>query len=168
MKSELLCFTYVLQNCVSRMRCRVRLIYSNTCVHHAASYHAGIPARLTGVLHWNQDKSVCPDGDASPDCGNHNWVEAYLDGEWCFLDEAGDGRVNHGWFYPGNSDHQVPNTRNHSIYSSSYAPAKLLDASLYPSTSFPIDHYPLAWDIHYEGVHGWDNTVQYINHTFSS
>lgn len=34
----------------------------------------GIPARMAGVLTWNHVR------------GNHNWVEAWCDGEWKMLE----------------------------------------------------------------------------------
>ena len=44
----------------------------------AALRSVGVPARVAGVPHWLKGPDVCPQGDASPPCGNHNWVGTLL------------------------------------------------------------------------------------------
>jgi hypothetical protein len=61
------------------------LVHSNSSctglsVFLVAAYRSvGIPARVAGVPHWLKGPSICPDGDESPDCGNHNWGERNYD-----------------------------------------------------------------------------------------
>lgn len=48
----------------------------------------GVPARVVGINTWNRASG-----------GNHNWVEAYFDGRWNFIDSApGESNWNHAWF----------------------------------------------------------------------
>ena len=75
----------------------------------------GIPARVAGVPHWVKDKTQCPDGDASPACGNHDWVEAWADGAWHVVDPLGSLSLDQGWFLPAASK-QIFNSVNHSVY----------------------------------------------------
>merc|ERR1712098_547479 len=75
---------------------------------------------------------VCPDGDADPPCGNHNWVEVWTGGAWSFVDEDTSNPLNKSWFFPADTNDQVPGSRNHSIYASSWK-----------STG---NWYPMVWD----------------------
>lgn len=48
----------------------------------------GVPARVTGIAVWNR-----------PEGGNHNWVEAYFDHQWNFIDAVpGVTWWNTAWF----------------------------------------------------------------------
>jgi len=48
----------------------------------------GVPARVVGIAKWNRDEG-----------GNHNWVEAYFDGKWNFIDAVpGTTTWNSAWF----------------------------------------------------------------------
>jgi hypothetical protein len=47
----------------------------------------GVPARVVGVAEWNR-----------ADGGNHNWVEAFFDGQWNFIDAVPpSGRTEAEW-----------------------------------------------------------------------
>ena len=130
----------------------------------AACRAVGIPARVAGVPHWDKGSETCPDGDADAACGNHNWVEVWVDGEWAFVDQDGNKELNTGWFYPGDTGFQQPGTTNHSIFSSSWAPPSTLPAELYPNSSPSVaedEHYPMVWDWGYTGVPAWDVTLRY-------
>eukprot|EP00948_MAST-09A_sp_MAST-9A-sp1_P001196 g1196.t1 len=128
----------------------------------------GIPARVAGVPHWNLGKQTCPDGDASPSCGNHDWVEVYLADQqrWAFVDPAGSLTINSGWFYPSHTKFQVhttgPSISNHSIYASSYASLSWQEKhlKLYP-VSFPVTHFPMVWNWTNNEVGGWERTLWY-------
>ncbi|CAD7929275.1 unnamed protein product [Amoebophrya sp. A25] len=84
----------------------------------------GIPARAAGVAHWNRGNSSCPDGDASPNCGNHNWVEVWNGTQWHFLSpapqEGGPKPLDQGWFFPNPIDTLRPLNGNHSLYATSW------------------------------------------------
>jgi hypothetical protein len=48
----------------------------------------GVPARVVGIAEWNR-----------PDKGNHNWVEAWFDDRWNFIDAVpGERNWNEAWF----------------------------------------------------------------------
>lgn len=48
----------------------------------------GVPARVVGIAQWNR-----------PEGGNHNWVEAWYNGKWNFIDAVpGVTTWNTGWF----------------------------------------------------------------------
>lgn len=48
----------------------------------------GVPARVVGINEWNR-----------PEKGNHNWVEAWFDNKWNFIDAApGETEWNNAWF----------------------------------------------------------------------
>lgn len=131
----------------------------------AALRTVGIPARIAGVAHWNKGKVICPNGDADPPCGNHNWVEVYIDGGWNFIDQdSGSQTLNSGWFYPEDTNYQVPHSANHSIYASSWSNLDYLNKMFYPKSSAISNykgHFPLAWDWNNTSVHGWDVTNLY-------
>merc|ERR1712232_1348444 len=124
---------------------------------------AGIPARVAGVPHWNKGPKICPHGDEDADCGNHNWVEVWVDGQWHFLDQHGEKNVlDQGWFYPNDVRFQVPNTKNHSIFSTSWAPTHLLEnENLYPFNK-AVKYFPMVWDWENKNVKGWDSTLFYL------
>jgi len=101
----------------------------------AAFRSIGLPARAVGTPHWNRPKSECPEGDQSPGCGNHNWVEVWVPsesrttdsdgdsyatdddddddddddemGEWVFLSPGDGAPINSGWFAPVPVKYQV-------------------------------------------------------------
>jgi len=81
---------------------------------------AGIPARVAGVPHWNRGRDKCPDGDRSPVCGNHNWVEAYTEKGWVFLDQNTGNPPNHAWFVPELTKELVPGSKFHSVYAATW------------------------------------------------
>lgn len=126
----------------------------------------GIPARVAGTPHWNLGNQTCPDGDASPDCGNHDWVEVWANGGWSFVDERGDIALNTSWFFPGHVSHQVPSSLNHSIYATSYAPTEWLLAQYGgddDALAVPVPYFPMAWDWGNAQVPGWDVTLRYLS-----
>eukprot|EP00746_Dinoflagellata_sp_MGD_P025136 gnl/MRDRNA2_/MRDRNA2_159062_c0_seq1.p1 gnl/MRDRNA2_/MRDRNA2_159062_c0~~gnl/MRDRNA2_/MRDRNA2_159062_c0_seq1.p1 ORF type:complete len:337 (+),score=56.76 gnl/MRDRNA2_/MRDRNA2_159062_c0_seq1:118-1128(+) len=48
----------------------------------------GVPARVAGVAQWNRNEG-----------GNHNWVEAFFNNQWNFIDAVpGTTAWNTGWF----------------------------------------------------------------------
>lgn len=162
----------------------------------AALRSVGIPARVAGTPHWNKCGGrgkackACPGGDictpgfgsSDDSCGNHDWAEAWADGEWHFMDPAGDPKLDHGKFkgptpitsgyhhhrverchctpsgwFVGNTKMQtehVGSYYNHSVVASSWAPTAGLNGSLYPNSS-PISHFPMVWAWADTEVNGW-------------
>jgi hypothetical protein len=106
----------------------------------------GVPARVAGTPHWNLPSCA---SDADPNCGNHNWVEVYVDEGWAFVDQDTTSPLNTGWFYPGNTQYSVPHTTNHSIFATSWKR---------PSEIF----FPMVWDWGNEVVPAHDVTEFYI------
>jgi hypothetical protein len=47
----------------------------------------GVPARVVGTTLWNR-----------PSGGNHNWVEAWFDSKWNFIDSNPGQKWNEAWF----------------------------------------------------------------------
>jgi hypothetical protein len=47
----------------------------------------GVPARVVGTTVWNRESG-----------GNHNWVEAWFDGKWNFIDSNPGQTWNEAWF----------------------------------------------------------------------
>ncbi len=94
----------------------------------------GIPSRIAGTPNWHDNR------------GNHNWNEVWIDGEWYFTEYYPSG-LNKSWFLAdaGKAD---PNSREHSIYASSFKPA---------DTSFP-----LVWDFSIKYVHAYNVSDRYI------
>lgn len=126
----------------------------------------GIPARVAGTPHWNLGNVTCPDGDASPDCGNHDWVEVWADGAWAFVDQRGNIAVNTSWFFPGHTQHQQFASLNHSIYATSYAPASVVLSRFggdNDTLSVPVPYFPMVWDWTNTAVPGWDVTLRYTD-----
>lgn len=60
----------------------------------------GVPSRVVGTAQWNRDQG-----------GNHNWVEAYFDSQWNFIDAApGVTWWNTAWFTEdGSAQKSEPN-----------------------------------------------------------
>jgi hypothetical protein len=117
----------------------------------AAMRSVGIPARIAGVPHWNKGPDACPDGDSSPPCGNHNWVEAFDGNDWVFVDQnSGLDTVNQAWFFPSLTN-QLPGNgdKQHMIYASSW----LRQSSLYFHLVFDSEHE--------KDVHAIDRTEWY-------
>jgi len=129
----------------------------------------GVPARIAGVPHWNLSPGRCPDGDASPSCGNHNWVEVYDPKGWSFVDQRRPDLqvfpLNHSWFFPdfiaGNTH---PGRGNHSVYAASFMPVNAL-APDYPSGRGVVkaDHFPMVWDWNKTQVSAWDVSAAYLS-----
>jgi len=126
----------------------------------------GLPARVVGVPHWVKSKSLCPHKDKDPRCGNHNWVESYVGrngalAEWHFFDQdSSPGKIDVGWFFPSDTDNQVSNSRNHSIYATSWAHTKHLRKDFYPLNK-PASNFPMVWDWKDESIPAWDVTKWY-------
>jgi transglutaminase-like putative cysteine protease len=127
----------------------------------------GVPSRIVGVPHWNKGPELCPRGDESEECGNHNWVEVFVpDFGWSFIDQRRpDLRVlplNQSWFYPdvvrGNA---YVGHGNHSVYAVSYFAKEELPE--YPSGQgvVPADHFPMVWDWENHEVKAWDVSSTY-------
>lgn len=126
----------------------------------------GVPARIAGTPHWNLGNVTCPRGDASPDCGNHDWVEVWAGGGWGFVDQM-DSRypLNTSWFFPGHAKSQVPGTLNHSIFATSWAPAAMVQADWGGDDdplARPVDYFPMVWDWHDRVTSAWDVTRRYL------
>lgn len=138
----------------------------------------GIPARLTGTPHWDLGPTVCPNGDSDPDCGNHDWVEAFTGGGWSFLDEAaGPPNARHAnlsWFCAPANDtamparnhakHQKIGTLNHTIFAASWGPAEL--QPLYPlldPLSAPAEYFPMVWAWSDRVAGAFDVTARYLH-----
>jgi len=158
----------------------------------------GFPARAAGAPHWNKGPQVCPHGDASPPCGNHNWAEVWIEGGWHFISPANEGCgsgerprsisggegekaaenlpafLDHGWFYPQPAGVQTPQSGNHSIYATSWAPSKELFFLRNGTTAeehgdLVTDHFVMAFaqpgraDLFNDhSVNGWDVTPRYL------
>jgi hypothetical protein len=139
----------------------------------------GVPARIAGVPHWNLSPSLCPDGDDSPSCGNHNWVEVYVppttgSGGWSFVDQRRPDLailpLNQSWFFPDHiADNTIPGQGNHSVYAASFMPVSALMAS---KDEYPIgagvleaDHFPMVWDWPNHSISAWDVSAAYRNST---
>lgn len=60
----------------------------------------GVPARVVGTPVWNR-----------PEKGNHNWVEAWFDGRWNFIDANPGERWNEAWF-KDEASKAIPNSIN--------------------------------------------------------
>merc|ERR1711934_468616 len=112
---------------------------------------------------------LCTPGDHSSDdqCGNHDWIEVWVDGGWHFVDPAGAKQLDSGWF-AGATKMQtvhVGSFLNHSVVASSWAPSSVLArgaAGQYYQHSEPVSHFPMVWDWHNEEVQGWDVTPRYL------
>ena len=129
----------------------------------------GVPSRIVGVPHWNLGPARCPMGDASEECGNHNWVEVYVDGKgWSFLDQRRPDRdilpLNHSWFYPDFVQrNSIPRNGNHSVYAASVLDVNQLRASGYPVGNGVVngDHFPMVWDWENHAIPAWDVSDAY-------
>uniref|UniRef100_A0A7S3LRB2 Transglutaminase-like domain-containing protein n=1 Tax=Aplanochytrium stocchinoi TaxID=215587 RepID=A0A7S3LRB2_9STRA len=126
----------------------------------------GVPARVAGTPHWNSGLKACPHGDADPPCGNHNWVEVYAGKEWHFVNQAGtEGKLDVGWFFPGSTEHQIANSKNHSIFASSWADTASLAADARSSKFYKLNHeftnFPMVWNWENNDIPGWDVTEWY-------
>jgi len=96
----------------------------------AALRSVGVPARVAGVPHWQKGSTLCPDGDASAQCGNHNWVEAWTGREWAFVDQnSGVPGLDRAFFFPAQTD-QLQGDVQHAVYASSWSTAA--------PTTFPL------------------------------
>jgi len=84
----------------------------------------GIPARMAGVLTWNHVR------------GNHNWVEAWCDGEWKML-EYNERNFNTPWVMSAISMLD-PRKPENAIYATSWKKD--------PSGAF----FPLIWEARYD------------------
>lgn len=118
----------------------------------AACRSVGIPARIVGTPHWNRGVDQCPDGDESPNCGNHDWVEIW-DGSWSFVDITNTAAplvFNQSWFFPDPAKDATPGDNNHTIYASGW------------SRSEASTHFPMAWDWEDHSVPGFDITERYL------
>ena len=129
----------------------------------------GVPSRLVGTPHWNLGPSKCPLGDASPDCGNHNWVEVYVPGKgWSFIDQRRPDQqvlpLNSSWFYPDWTS-GLDGTGNHSVYAVSFQNTDSL-GNQYPVGKGVVkaDHFPMVWDWTDTRIHGWDMSAAYKPH----
>jgi Transglutaminase-like superfamily len=133
----------------------------------------GIPARIAGVLHWNKGHDICPNGDKSAPCGNHNWVEVFVpEIGWSFIDQRRTDLqvlpLNTSWFYPEFTDQMNDGTFNHSIFASSFAdPTELMTTTDYwvGRNVGKAEYYPLAWDGKERRVHAWNVTLSYQEKT---
>ena len=115
----------------------------------------GIPARVAGVPHWNKGPKVCPHADNDPPCGNHDWVEVWVEGSWHFIDQRGNSPgLDKSWFYPALTDLQVPLSGNHSVYATSWADPRTLDPKYYPE-NIAVKVFPMVWQKE-QTVPGWD------------
>ncbi len=125
----------------------------------------GIPARVAGTPHWNLGPSVCPDGDQSADCGNHDWVEVWAHSGWAFVDEAGNTELNTSWFVPLWSRHQTPGVLNHSIFAASWANSTFIE-EMYGGDDDPLaeafGYFPMVWNWSVKINSGWDVTRRYL------
>ena len=125
----------------------------------------GIPARVAGTPHWNLGPSVCPQGDQSPDCGNHDWVEVWADGGWAFVDEDGNTVLNTSWFVPHWTKHQSPASLNHSIFAASWANSSYI-AAVYGGDSdplaLPFNYFPMVWNWSTKINSAWEVTRRYL------
>lgn len=132
---------------------------------------AAIPARIAGVLHWKWGRNVCPLGDASPECGNHSWVEVYDPSlGWSFVDQRRIDLqslpLNSAWFYPYPAKRNTtPFSRNYSIRAASFLNPTFLIQQGYPVGDhvFMAEYYPMAWDWGDRSVYGWDVSASYNN-----
>ncbi|GBG27824.1 Alpha-L-fucosidase [Hondaea fermentalgiana] len=110
----------------------------------------GVPARVAGVPHWNKPRNKCPHGDSDAQCGNHNWVEAFVNGSWHFIDQHGNSKIlDAGWFFPGDTDLQQAGQANHSIFSTSWAPTSILQTEDRTGAYSEFDaarRFPMVWD----------------------
>lgn len=124
----------------------------------------GVPARIAGTPHWNLGPKRCPHGDASDDCGNHDWAEVWTEpGGWSFIDPRGNLNLNSSWFFPLWTEHQTPGTHNHSIFATSWAGTEHIEGQGGDDDplAFPRTHFPMVWDWSNTVVPGWDVTVRY-------
>lgn len=94
----------------------------------------GIPARVAGTPNWHDDR------------GNHNWVEVWIDGEWCFT-EYYPNALNKAWFL-ADAGKAVGTDPKHAIYASSFKPADT--------------YFPLVWDEDIRYVHAENVTDRYV------
>jgi len=132
---------------------------------------AGVASRIVGVPHWNLGPSRCPEGDASEDCGNHNWVEVFVPNHgWSFIDQRRPDLkilpLNQSWFYPEfvRANSHV-GQGNHSVYAASFLDVQELENSGYyvGKGVEKGDHFPMVWDWSNHQVHAWD-----VSRTYSS
>ena len=96
----------------------------------------GIPARVAGTPNWYDNS------------GNHNWTEIWADGKWYFTEYNSSKDLNDCWFI-SNAGQADENSREYSIYASSFKPAQ---------TSFL-----LVWDTTLNYVHAENVTKRYID-----
>lgn len=127
---------------------------------------AGVPARLVGVPHWNLGLAKCPSGDASPSCGNHNWVEVFVaEKGWSFIDQRRlDQQVlplNQSWFYPEWIQGVEAGGGNHSVFASSFMILNKLKDYPVGEGVQPADHFPMVWNWTNRQVAAWDVSLAY-------
>ena len=142
----------------------------------ACTRSVGMPIRLTGTPHWHFDKSKCPQGDESDDCGNHDWSEVFADeiGGWSFNSPAGNVNLNQSWFFPDWTEHQSPaesysSPGNHSIFATSWASSEYLKENYgnwYDPLATPHNRFPMVWDWNSNTSNitsSWDVTKRYLS-----
>jgi len=121
--------------------------------------------RVAGTPHWNLGSKVCPHGDQSDDCGNHDWVEVWANSSWAFIDRAGQTQLNSSWFGSDWTMHQQPTVFNHSIYAVSYANSSII-LSRYGGDNdplaTPVSYFPMVWNWTVKVGSGWDVTARYL------
>jgi len=103
----------------------------------------GVPARLVGTPAWN----------GSPENGNHNWIEVYLESQWHFMEgspAAGDSDN----LDKNPCDHWFCNRKSFGPGTHTRVYASRLDQSV-------SDFYPMAWDPDNHDVPGEDRTDDY-------
>jgi hypothetical protein len=127
----------------------------------------GIPSRIVGVPHWHLGPVKCPLGDASPDCGNHNWVEVFVPGMgWSFIDQRRPDKLvlplNQSWFYPEWTKGLEGGNGNHTVYAASFLSPRDLGPE-YPKGKdiAYADHFPMVWDWDNHRMPAWDVTNAY-------
>ncbi len=123
--------------------------------------------------HWNRPN--CKEShDSASGCGNHNWVEAWADGDWLFIDQNSETPydANQGWFFPKDTNNQVPFKEskdiNHTILASSWRKPSELSSSArkhYPSIDDAgVPYFFLAWENKQSKmIHAWDRTAWYLS-----
>ncbi|KAJ1636821.1 hypothetical protein T492DRAFT_956432 [Pavlovales sp. CCMP2436] len=125
----------------------------------------GVPARVVGTPVWNWP-GCSHEALTEASCGNHNWVEVWVqmeeaEGAWHFFGAA-EGGFDDGWFFPEPAQQQQPGGLNISIYGARFGPPGSLAEDSAAGLAPALYHFPMVWAWDDRSVGADDITFRYL------